>query len=115
MRRRDVIEAFALLGMAPAQIDARQHLRKGAAHDIIIDWWADCKSGEPSTKAVRRWVRDVSMFVNSGMDEDEMPLRGYPPNVAAALLRGALRFLPPDDADDVRVVESLKSVRLERR
>lgn len=115
MASRDLIEAFALLSYAPSQVDSMYRVRPGTTRSEVVGWWADCKSGKATTDAVVRWRKDVSMFVSSNMEEDDMPLRGLPPSRVARLLEGAVKMLPAEEQHGISVVESGMNVYLRRR
>ncbi|MBR2682678.1 MAG: hypothetical protein IKE22_05370 [Atopobiaceae bacterium] len=109
-----MIETFAMLGVPASQVDAMYRLGKGTTREIMVGWWHDDRHGNVKTDAVRRWHDDVSHFLASGDDEDDMPLRGLSPKRVADLLGAAISYLPYNVQAKVRVRERDGHVYLQR-
>lgn len=112
---KDLIETFALLGIPASQVDVMHRVSKGTTRDVVSGWWYDDRHGKLKTDAVKRWRDDVSHFLASGDDEDDMPLRGLSPSRVAKLLGGAISYLPYNIQHKVRVRERDGHVYLVRQ
>lgn len=109
----DAIESFALLHMAPSQIDELRYARSGSTHDLILRWWLADRRGQPKTDAVLRWQKIVRRFSVSGKPKDEVPLRGLDSHRVAMMLRSVAADLP-ENLPRVSVMEDGDCVTLIR-